>query len=177
MTLFVLTGSPGSGKTTLIRALRKRVITCVDEPARRVIAEQRAIGGRGTSEQDSALFVELMLDRAMADYHRHAASDEPVLFDRGLPDLITYAGHFGLDTSEIEVACQTYRYHPVVLFAPAWQAIYKTDEERTMSFEATVEFGNVLENAYTTLGYQIETLPLASIETRVDLLLSLVDRG
>lgn len=50
---FIITGCPGSGKTTLINYLRDIGFTCVDEPARQVIAEQRAIQGNGLSNKNS----------------------------------------------------------------------------------------------------------------------------
>ena len=52
--LYVLTGAPGSGKTAILDRLRAE-FRCVDEPAREVLAEQRASGGRGTWDQDPSL--------------------------------------------------------------------------------------------------------------------------
>lgn len=168
--LFVLTGPPGSGKTSIIEALRRRGISCVDEPARRVIAEQRRIGGTGTSEQDPQLFVELMLEMALEDYHQHKKLKSLVIFDRGIPDLLTYAKHFSMETTAIVRACETCLYHEQVLNLPAWEDIYKTDEERTMDFQATVSFGQDLENSYTAMGYSLRDIPHGSLNQRVDLI-------
>ena len=42
----------------------------VDEPAREILAEQRAIGGCGVADKDPQLFCDLMLERAITDYQR-----------------------------------------------------------------------------------------------------------
>ena len=42
--LLVITGPPGSGKTPIVRELVASGFTGVAEPARKVIAAQRAIG-------------------------------------------------------------------------------------------------------------------------------------
>ena len=42
---FVLTGGPGSGKTTLIQALAKRGFATAPEAGRGIIRDQQAIGG------------------------------------------------------------------------------------------------------------------------------------
>ena len=62
--LFILTGAPGSGKTAVLNRLRDQ-FTCVDEPAREILAEQRSTGGRGTWDQDPSLFVHLLLQRSI----------------------------------------------------------------------------------------------------------------
>jgi hypothetical protein len=65
--LFILTGAPGSGKTAILDKIRTE-FRCVDEPAREVLAEQRATGGRGTWDQDPSLFVQLLLQRSLQKY-------------------------------------------------------------------------------------------------------------
>ena len=94
--LLVITGPPGSGKTPIVRELVASGFTGVAEPAREVIAEQRAIGGDGVYDKNPRLFLYLMLSRAVADFRRMSGAPGPVFFDRGIPDLIGYADLFGL---------------------------------------------------------------------------------
>ena len=43
--LFIITGGPGSGKSTVIDALAKRGISTMSEAGRAIIQDQVAIGG------------------------------------------------------------------------------------------------------------------------------------
>jgi hypothetical protein len=74
---FVVTGAPGSGKTPILRELVRLGFLGVDEPAREILAEQRAIGGNGVYDKDPQLFCDLMLERAVADYLRLGGGGEP----------------------------------------------------------------------------------------------------
>src|SRR6266536_2029706 len=88
--LLILTGAPGSGKTAILNQLRSE-FRCVDEPAREVLAEQRATGGIGTWDQDRFLFVHLLLQRSIQKYQSALRSGRTVVFDRGIPDCVVYA--------------------------------------------------------------------------------------
>jgi predicted ATPase len=162
---WILTGPPGSGKTAILDQLRGS-IRCVDEPARRVLADQRAQGGHGTPERDPARFVELLLEVAIADHQAASLADEPVLFDRGLPDCITYAEHLGVDPDPSIVAAARYRYRAEVLLLEPWEDIYTTDDERTMSFADTVGFHARLVEVYQGAGYDLTVVPRASAKDR-----------
>jgi predicted ATPase len=163
----VLTGAPGSGKSTILRVLREKGYCCINEPAREIIAEQRAIRGSGVSDKNPALFIELMLSRAILRYHEIRSVAEPVFFDRGVADNIAYAMLYNLPFEHGWAAAELYRSHSRVFFAPNWRAIYATDEERTMTFEASAAMGESLRAIYQKLGYQVIDLPFESPEARV----------
>lgn len=169
---FIITGCPGSGKTTLIKCLRSIGFTCVDEPARQVIAEQRAIQGEGLSDRNVMLFTELLLSRSLESYNKHKGSSAPIIFDRGIPDVIGYAKLFGLDSKKFKSAAETDPYNKFVFIAPPWKEIYSTDDERKMTFDQTAQFHEILTIVYLSLGYELIELPLESVEKRAQFIAS-----
>jgi predicted ATPase len=138
---FILTGAFGSGKSTLLAHLPALGLRVVAEPARQILAEQRGIGGDGIPGRDAGLFVNLLLSRAIDDFARASTSAVPVVFDRGIPDVVGYAAHFGLDFPPARNAARIYRYNSRVFFAPAWEQIYTTDDERTLHARSATPCG------------------------------------
>ena len=65
---FVVTGGPGSGKSTVIDALARSAYTTSVEAGRGVIQDQVAIGGRALPWDDRILFAEMMLTWEMRSY-------------------------------------------------------------------------------------------------------------
>jgi predicted ATPase len=163
--LFILTGAPGSGKTAILGRLGNE-FRCVNEPAREILAEQRAVGGSGTWDQDASLFVHLLLQRSIEKYAMARRSVETVIFDRGIPDCIVYAVRAGADPTPCLEAVDVYRYQPQVLFLEPWSDIYETDEERIMSFDDAVSFGHTLRDVYERSGYTLVDVPRNSIVDR-----------
>jgi predicted ATPase len=163
--LFILTGAPGTGKTAILRQLGNE-FRCVDEPAREILAEQRATGGRGTWDQDPSLFVHLLLQRSIEKYAMARRSRETVIFDRGIPDCIVYAALAGSNPTPSLKAVEVYRYQPHVLFLEPWSDIYETDEERIMSFDDTVSFSQTLRDVYERSGYTLVEVPRDPIDDR-----------
>jgi predicted ATPase len=80
---FILFGAPGSGKTPILRELMALGFKGVDEPARDVLAQQRAIGGGGLYDRDRRLFCDLMLSRAVADFDRMGGEEIERIFGGG----------------------------------------------------------------------------------------------
>jgi predicted ATPase len=168
---FLLTGAFGSGKSTLLEHLQARGIRGIVEPARPILAEQRSVPGHGVPEKDPRLFVELMLSRMLSTYRESAAIPGPVLFDRGMPDLLGYAKLFGFDFPPGENAARLYRYNPQVFIAPAWEEIYRTDDERAVPFSIARIFDRDLRAIYEQFGYTLIDLPCASVEERANIVL------
>lgn len=164
-TLYILTGAPGSGKSTILDDLGGDV-RAVGEPAREILAEQRAIDGDGTYDRDASLFVNLLLRRSIENHVTGQREEGPVVFDRGVPDCIAYASLMGVDPTPSVQAANRHRYHDEVLMLEPWEAIYDTDDERTMSFADTFPFHDALVDAYERTGYALVVVPPGSVENR-----------
>lgn len=165
---YVLTGTPGTGKTTLIEAFRKMGLVCADEPARSILKEQLAVDGPALPSKSPAAFVQAMLRRQVETFSGLNSTTQTVLFDRGIPDLIAYAVRFGINPSEFELAGYEYRYNSKVFILPPWKGIFVNDDLRKLSFEEALKFHDALVNAYEKLGYELVTVPLFSVQERMD---------
>ncbi|NRA68029.1 MAG: ATP-binding protein [Pseudobacteriovorax sp.] len=165
--LICLSGSPGTGKTTLLNEMAQS-FPVVAEPARQIIAEQRAIDGDALWDKSPYLFIQLILSRHMSAFNeaRHRTSDRLVLFDRGVTDCIAYASQASIDTDAFSRAARHYRYDLRVFYCPLWHEIYCQDDERTMSFGMTKIMDQQLRDAYRKQGYDLIEVPKLPIKER-----------
>lgn len=164
MSRFIVTGAPGTGKTTVLSAVTG--VRTIPEPARQVLDEYRAAHGPEASQPPHEVFVPLLLQRSIENYEAAAAIHEPVVFDRGVPDCIAYAEWLGTDPGPAESAARRCSYHrEVVLFTP-WEGIYTTDAERTMTFAMVEGFHDVQVSVFERLGYELLEVPKQDIATR-----------
>ncbi len=64
----ILTGGPGSGKSTIINKLRRNGYSCSIEAGRAIIQDQSHIGGSALPWIDPIAFAELMLSWELYDH-------------------------------------------------------------------------------------------------------------
>ena len=168
----ILTGGPGSGKTSILENLKQRGYQCIDEVGRKIIQEQLATGGNALHWGDQIAFRDLMLERSIEDYLKVEDTENKVFFDRGIPELIGYCYLINTPVTEAcKVAAQQYRYHPLVFIAPPWKEIYQNDTERKQDFQEAIETYTAIKRSYIESGYQIIELPKVGVEERVDFIL------
>ena len=98
--LHIISGGPGSGKSSLLDALQRGGYKTMPEAGRAIIQDQVAIGGTAVPWADRMAFAELMLDWELRSYHEACEFAEPVFFDRGVPDVIGYLRVCSLDAPE-----------------------------------------------------------------------------
>lgn len=166
MNRIIITGGPGSGKTSLLKALRNKGMQCFDEIARAVIEEQQAKKGQKTPWQDVTGFTELVYENTLAKF------DEPIsnfaFVDRGLPDNIAYLKHYG---GLISTQWKTFNYfdfyYPTVFLLPAWEAIYEQDPQRLQSYTEAQALHKELVKTYRDLGFEIIQLQKTTVSKRV----------
>lgn len=167
--MFVVTGGPGSGKSSLINAMARRGFRTMPKAGRAIIQDQVRIGGPALPWADRAIFAELMLGWELRSYQEALASDAPVLMDRGIPDTVGYLTLCGLPVpAHIEAAAKIHTYNKRVFLAPYWDAIFAQDAERKQDRQEAEVTVRIMAEIYTRLGYQIVELPLVGIEQRAD---------
>jgi predicted ATPase len=165
---FVITGGPGAGKSTLIAALAAGGLHHMPEAGRAIIQDQMAIGGTALPWLDRLAFAEAMLTWEMRSYRSAQELAGPVIFDRGVPDVVGYLRLVGLPVPpHIDRASRSLHYHQRVLIAPPWRAIFAADAERKQTFDEAEATYRVMVDVYSGLGYELVPLPLAPIRERV----------
>lgn len=167
----VITGGPGSGKSTLINELERRGFACSHEVSRELIIEQAARENGCLPWLDLPGFAELALERMIRSYNE--MREATTFYDRGLPDIVAY-----LKTSDLEVpghftrAVDEHRYEDQVFILPAWEEIYVNDSERWQSYAEAARLYEQISKTYSESGYQLVEVPKLSVKDRADFLIS-----
>jgi predicted ATPase len=171
---YILTGGPGAGKTTVLEALKARGFLGVDEAARQILKEQKAIGGDATHDGDRIKYRDLCLARSIEDYEAVEERAAPVFFDRGIPELLGgYGEPAGAPTpTHVAQAIARCRYNRTVFVFPPWEAIYCHDEERKHTFQHAVEVYGLVGAVYSQCGYAPVEVPCLPVDARVDFILA-----
>lgn len=165
----------GAGKSTVLRKISDKGYFCIEEPAREILKEQRKINGDGVPELNAGLFNQLMLSRMIFQYKLSIKSDNVIIFDRGIPDILGYSDLLNTKRDAALNASKKFRYNKHVFLFKGWEEIYTNDEERKMSYMLAEKFGENIMKIYRDLGYEIIEVPFVNIEERVAFILEAVE--
>jgi predicted ATPase len=167
----VISGCSGGGKSTLLEDLRARGHPVIEEPGRRIVKHELQTGGRALPWIDAVAFARRAIEMALADRAAAQIRSGWVFFDRGLIDAASMLDNL-IGEPVLERLGSLHRYHSRVFMAPPWPEIYVTDGERQHGFEAALLEYHRLQNVFAALGYEMITLPKATVSTRADFVLS-----
>ncbi len=164
-----ITGGPGTGKSSLIEALKAKGYVCYDEISRQITLQARQDGIEQLFLTEPLLFSEKLLEgRTLQFMDASNESANHVFLDRGLPDVLAYMDYIG-DTypQHFINACTTNTYDKVFILAP-WEAIFKSDSERYENFDQAQLIHKHLVETYERFGYNLIDVPFDSIENRAN---------
>ena len=166
--LFVISGSSGGGKSSLIEELGRRGFDVVPEAGRQLVREQQAVGG--VALPGTELFGHLLLSRSMYLYNQAvaAAQGKPVFFDRSVMEPIAYYHSVAELAPHHEQIAAQYRYATDVFMVPPWPEIFTKDKERLHSYDPNQNEYARLQQAFPAFGYRLIEIPKLGIEARAD---------
>ena len=168
-----LIGGPGTGKTTLINALKTKGYSCMEEISRQITLEAQEKGIEQLFLEDPLMFSEqLLIGRQKQFIEADLIQQEVVFFDRGLPDVVAYLDYLKSSYPDsFKTICSQHNYDAVYILNP-WKAIYEQDNERYETFEQGLILHDYLVKTYTAYGYQIIDTPFGTVEERVEFILN-----
>ncbi|OEF25729.1 AAA family ATPase [Vibrio rumoiensis] len=171
--LYVFTGGPGSGKTSVLNALEKLGYHCAPEVGRAIIQSQVESGGNALPWRDKVAFRDAMFAQDKQLHQQYSKLGEIVFFDRSIVDTLGYSAleHLTVST-EFLATCRAYQYAKSVFLFPPWEAIFTNDRERKQDFKEAVATYEIMKKTYHSLGYHLIEVPLLPVEERVEFILS-----
>lgn len=167
----ILSGCSGGGKSTLLADLARRGFRTVEEPGRRIVAEETQGAGAALPWVDPAAFARRAVDMSLADLAAQPLDDRYVFFDRGLIDAAAALEQSAGIAVELTLAGRA-RFYEEVFLVPPWPEIYENDRDRRHGYDAAVEEYNRLLAVYARLGYVAVILPKTDVAARADFILS-----
>jgi predicted ATPase len=171
---YVITGGPGSGKSTLVNELEKLGYACSAEISREMIRAEVAKGSDCLPWLDISCFSDKVIAEMTRAWER-SSGNTLTFFDRGIPDVIAYLKIAGLTVpSGYLSALAAHPYEPQVFILPPWEDIYVNDSERWQSFEEASAIFHAIRETYTQFGFQLIEVPKAAEAARIAFVLNCI---
>ncbi|MBO3116578.1 ATP-binding protein [Winogradskyella sp. DF17] len=169
----VITGGPGTGKSSIITELKQSGFTCFDEISRDITLQARQNGIEQLFLTNPLLFSDKLLEGRKRQYFDASGHIEPLVFlDRGIPDILAYMDYIGDSyPKRYEEACIDHTYDTVFILAP-WQDIFVSDSERYESFEEAKIIHDRLVDTYRRFQYNLIDVPFDSVTNRAEFVLN-----
>jgi len=175
----VITGGPGTGKTTLIQALKEQGEDTLPEASRIIIAQQRE-GTKGKHAckgaypwQDPGRFQELVIKRQAIDEQTIKPNDRSFL-DRSIIDSIAYLHINNINPTREQLwLAHTSHYDTIFLLEPL--PGYRKDKDRRESKKEAKRIHDTIAQTYQRFGYQAVDVPATTLDERVGIVLGHLD--
>jgi predicted ATPase len=178
---YVLTGTPGAGKTAIVRQLELDGHRVVEEAATDVIALDIALGQPDAAMRPEFIDAIVHLQRRRQHAAEGAAeAGDIVFFDRSPVCTLALSRWLGyaaspLLTAEVDRLLRSGSYASTVFFVRTLGFVTPTAARR-ISFADSLRFEQVHERTYRDLGFQLVDVPPGPLAERVGMVHSEVRR-
>ena len=178
MPSYILTGTPGSGKTAVLRLLEVSGHPVVEEAATDVIALGHALGQAEPWQDRDFIGKVLALQRRRQESVR-AGDGAVVFFDRSPVCTLALSRYLGAGPSqplagEVSRAVAEGGYETTAFFLRN-QGFVAATAARRISFADSLVFERIHERTYRDLGFEVIDVPAGPLTDRVTLIRQAVD--
>jgi len=172
---YIITGGPGSGKSTLVAELERSGYSCSAEISREMIKAEVAKGSECLPWLDILCFSNKVIRKMIIEWTLNGV--HPLtFFDRGMPDVIAYLKIAALPVpASYEDDLIRHPYEKQVFILPPWKDIYVNDSERWQSFEEASSIYMAIRDTYTAYGYELIEVPKVAELDRVAFVLDFIN--
>lgn len=159
----VLTGGPGTGKSSVCNELNNLGYIIVDEVARSLISKYQEQDQSKLPWNDKEGFAYTCETTQICNFFNYSNC----FFDRSFVDDIGYRNMANVPIPEyLSNAARDLRFDKIFFF-PFWPEIYKKDSVRHESPQQAQALGIFISDAYERAGYEVLWVPKVALEDRV----------
>ena len=165
----IISGAPGTGKSSILSKIEELGFICHDEIARKVIEQNQMTGINVFPWNKMPEFSDLVFDQ-MEELSNDI--DCFCFLDRSAVDLIAYLRFAGDDVPQRYVdAIKKWPYHKKVFITPVWEEIYENDAQRKEDLDQAMRIDRELRKAYAELGFEVVEVKKSDVNSRVNFIL------
>jgi len=164
----VITGSPCSGKTTVIRELEQFGYPVVHEVARTYIDQRLKTGETIDRIKADILSFERHILYKKIEIEQSLLKEETVFLDRAVPDSIGYYILEGLEPDDPIQKSRLWRYKKIFFFD---RIPFEKDPVRSEDDKIASRIECLIKESYRMLDYEIVFVPVMTVNERVSFIL------
>ena len=167
----VITGGPGSGKSTLIELLEIYGYFCFKEFSRSLIQNSKNEGEENYFKSHPIEFSRLIWKKRKEQLIEASEiefkKDKPfIFFDRGIHDVIAYLDFIGRPYIQNQFKPENNTYEMAILLPP-WKEIYINDLHRSESFGEANGLYHQIKKTYEAFNIPIVEIPIGTVKDRI----------
>ena len=165
----ILTGPPGTGKTAIIKNLKKLGFMCFDEVWNEDYENPSKQNNSDSIIEFSKYLFEKRKDQFKIDIPSKKIKNKCIFYDRSLIDVVSYLKTYNKKIPKNWIKyIEEQKYYKNVFYCPLWQEIYTNNKSRKENYNETIKIDQDMRQLYNKLGYKIKELPRISVLNRVE---------